>query len=111
MTIHDRIRKARVDAGLSVNALAGKLKISSTAVWNWDHANTTPRPEMLEKVAEVLGVDAEYLRTGREKDVQEGDAPKRQNETLDQILADARARIAGLLGIKDERVRLEMSLS
>ena len=109
MTTHDRIRKARVDAGLSINALAKRLGISSTAAWNWDQANTTPRPEMLEKVAAVLGVSVEYLRDG-DGNKAAATAPQAR-ESLDDILTDARARIAKLLGIAETRVRLEMSFA
>ncbi|MEA3049200.1 MAG: Helix-turn-helix domain [Sphingomonadales bacterium] len=107
--IHERIKKARLAAGLSINALSKAVGVTSTAAWHWDRADTTPRPEMLPKIATALKVSVEWLKGEPEMAfTQERSAnPK---ATLDEILADAREQIAGLLGIQAERVRLDMTL-
>lgn len=112
-SFHDRLRAARKNANLSVNAFAKKLGISSTAAWNWDCENTTPTPDKLPKIAQVLGVSVDYLEgknvppsppTGRSAPI------SKKEETLDEVLADASARIAALLGIKPDRVIVTFNL-
>jgi transcriptional regulator with XRE-family HTH domain len=100
--INDRIRFARQNSGLSLNALAKKVGMTSTGVWNWHHNNSSPRPEVLPRLAEALDVSVDWLRTGNEPEVSHG--------TLDAVIADAQAKIGALLGIETKRVRLTMSL-
>ncbi len=112
MSLHDRMRGARKDANLSVNAFAKKLGVSSTAAWNWDWENTTPTPDKLPKIAEVLGVSVEYL-TGANVPPAPPPAPASggdPKESLDTVLADASARIARLLGIEADRVSVTFNL-
>ena len=113
MSFHDRLRAARKDANLSVNAFAKKMGISSTAAWNWDWENTTPTPDKLPKIAEVLGVSVEYLQGAnvapsppRPAAPAAGDG----KETLDIVLAEASSRIAALLGINADRVIVTFNL-
>jgi transcriptional regulator with XRE-family HTH domain len=106
MTVNDRIRSARTEQGLSLNALAKKLGVTSTCVWNWDHDNTSPRPDALPRLADALGVNVEWLRNG-------GDSRKpsvAEPETLDAILTSTRARIASLLSVDASRVGLSFNL-
>jgi HTH-type transcriptional regulator, cell division transcriptional repressor len=100
--INDRIRLAREAAGLSLNALAKRVGMTSTGVWNWHHDNSSPRSDVLPRLAEALGVSESWLRTGEEKRPSHG--------VLDAVIADARTKIGALLGIDAQRVRLTMSL-
>jgi len=100
--VNDRIRLARANAGLSLNAFAKKLGMTSTGVWNWHHDNTSPRPDVLPRVAEALDVSVEWLRTGEETTA----APL----TLDSVLASARTSIARILNVEPSRVRLTMAV-
>ncbi|WP_420479491.1 helix-turn-helix domain-containing protein [Brevundimonas sp. FT23028] len=104
MSIHKRIRDARLAKDMSVNALALALGVSSTAAWNWDHANTTPRPEMLEKIAKVLDVDLLYLSSGIMSKT--SSAPT----STTQVLEDAKAALSKLHGVPASKIRLEFSV-
>jgi transcriptional regulator with XRE-family HTH domain len=104
MSIHARIKQARIAKNLSVNALSKRLNVSSTAAWNWDHGHTTPRPEMLDKIASVLEVDIDFLRTGQASE------QARQPSTVAEILAEAKHRIAEITGLARDQVRLELNV-
>ena len=110
MSYDARLTKALKGKGLSSNALAMQLGISSTAVWNWVHGNTKPRPEMLVKVAGVLGVSPEWLRDGdraSDRKVTDGSAPQ---STVQNVLADAKSKLATILQVPEHRIRLELNL-
>lgn len=109
MDINARIKVARTEAGLSMNQLAKRLGVTSTCVWNWDHDNTSPRPDTLPRLAEALGVTVQWLRTGETSDrgrPADGDRP----EILDTIFSDTRRRIASLLRTEPDRVIVTMKL-
>lgn len=101
-TINDRIRLARENAGMSLNTLAKKVGMTPTGVWNWHHNNSTPRPDILGRVADALDVSVDWLRNGEQ--------PAANQETLDTVLANARMKIANLLNVDTRRVRLTVSL-
>lgn len=62
----DRIRKARLRAGMSQNDLAGKLNVSRGAVANWESASgVLPATERLQRIAQATGVLFEWLAMGR----------------------------------------------
>jgi transcriptional regulator with XRE-family HTH domain len=107
VTVHDRIRVAREEKGITLTALAKKIGKTYTCVWNWDHGNTSPRADTLPQLAEVLGVSVEWLRDGRDRGLVENKGSS--GATLDSILVDAADRIGLLLGIDSGRVRLKLS--
>ena len=66
MAIHDRIREAREQAGVSQTELARLLNVTRSACSQWESAHgTAPRRERLEQLAQLLGVSFEWLATGR----------------------------------------------
>lgn len=66
MGIHDRIREAREQAGVSQTELARLLGVTRSACSQWESATgTAPRRERLEQLAQLLGVSFEWLATGR----------------------------------------------
>lgn len=66
MKIHDRIREAREQAGISQTELARLLGVTRSACSQWEAAvGTAPRRERLEQLAALLGVSFEWLATGR----------------------------------------------
>ncbi|HEX7029637.1 MAG TPA: helix-turn-helix transcriptional regulator [Gammaproteobacteria bacterium] len=66
MAIHDRIREAREQAGISQTELARLLGVTRSACSQWESAGgTAPRRERLEQLAALLGVSFEWLATGR----------------------------------------------
>ncbi|HEX7048026.1 MAG TPA: helix-turn-helix transcriptional regulator [Gammaproteobacteria bacterium] len=66
MAIHDRIREAREQAGISQTELARLLGVTRSACSQWESSSgTAPRRERLEQLAALLGVSFEWLATGR----------------------------------------------
>ena len=66
MGIHDRIREAREQAGISQTELARLLGVTRSACSQWESdRGTAPRRERLEQLAALLGVSFEWLGTGR----------------------------------------------
>lgn len=66
MGIHDRIREAREQAGISQTELARLLGVTRSACSQWESTGgTAPRRERLEQLAQLLGVSFEWLATGR----------------------------------------------
>lgn len=62
-TIHDRIRIARTAKGLSQTDLAELMGLRPQSIQQWE-ASTSPRRERLERLAEVLGVDTQWIQFG-----------------------------------------------
>ncbi len=66
--IHNRIKKARLEKGLSQVQLAEFLSVSTTTIQLWKNGNVTkataPRRQRLPVVAKVLGVSASWLQLG-----------------------------------------------
>lgn len=61
-----RIRQTRLDKGLTQNELARLVHVSREAVSQWESGDSKGlKPENLVRVAKVLGVDVEYLVTGK----------------------------------------------
>ncbi|HLU61789.1 MAG TPA: helix-turn-helix domain-containing protein [Gammaproteobacteria bacterium] len=90
MTIADRIREAREQAGVSQTELARLLGVTRSACSQWESPQgTAPRRERLEQLATLLGVSFEWLATGRgseqapaEVQVTSPDLPPDQQELL-----------------------------
>ena len=55
------IARAREDLGITQTELARRLGLSRTAVYNWEHGETTPSANRLREVARALGLDLEVL--------------------------------------------------
>lgn len=70
MTIGDRLRAARKDAGLSQADLAARVGVSQPAVANWESGVHDPRRLMLAKLAEALGVSTAWLGSGARSPVE-----------------------------------------
>lgn len=56
-----RLKELRNERGLSQKALADLVFVSQQTVAKWETAKSTPNPEMLIKLSEILGVPAGYL--------------------------------------------------
>ena len=55
-TLGERIRKARMDHGLTMKALASTLGIATMTVSRWELGKTKPTGPSLEVVRKVLGI-------------------------------------------------------
>lgn len=56
-----RVQNLRTNAGLSMEQLAAKLKISKSRVNMWENGGIIPRRDMLVKVADFFGVSTDFL--------------------------------------------------
>jgi transcriptional regulator with XRE-family HTH domain len=70
LSIGDRIRLARKDAGLSQADLAVKVGVSQPSVANWESGVHDPRRLMLGKIAGALKVSPEWLASGARSPVE-----------------------------------------
>ncbi len=69
MSIGERIRKARLQAGLSQVRLAALLGVTRSACSQWElPAGTAPRRGRMIELARLLGVSYEWLATGSSAD-------------------------------------------
>lgn len=60
-----RLTQARHLAGLTKTALAQQIGVSAAAVGQWEASTTPPRPDHLQRAAEVLDVPVEFFAVGR----------------------------------------------
>jgi transcriptional regulator with XRE-family HTH domain len=87
MSIGSQVQALRIAQGMNKTALANRLGVSTTAVWNWEEENTTPRPHLVPKIAEALGVSVQSLLKGGTEEP--ADASAVQNDrVLDQAKAE-----------------------
>ena len=61
LSIGERIRQARRDAGLSQDALAARLRIAPRTIAGWEHGEFLPRSGQLAAIADQLGVSADWI--------------------------------------------------
>lgn len=102
-TIGDRIASAREQIGMTKSDLARAVKVSPTAVWNWETKDGVPRAAMVQKLAKVLDVSETFLLTGKSPTP----APHR---TAADIVQKAREDIALSVGVPVSRVSLEFQI-
>jgi ribosome-binding protein aMBF1 (putative translation factor) len=53
------VKEVREERGLSVRELAGKLRVNSKSVDNWERGRAEPADENLRKIKEWVGVEDE----------------------------------------------------
>lgn len=63
----ERIRGRRSELALSQRALSGESGVAADVIVKLEHDARRPRPSTVQRLAEALGVSAEYLTTGRER--------------------------------------------
>lgn len=64
--IGHRIRIVRERAGLDREALASRVGVHSGSIARWETGGSVPHAFTMERIAEVCGASAEWIRTGRE---------------------------------------------
>lgn len=74
-SIGERIKQARKTLSLSQSDLALRLGVSQPAVANWETGVHDPRPLMLAKLAEVLGVTLGWLADGHRSQIERDKHP------------------------------------
>lgn len=80
-TVADRLRAARAARGVSQSGLAKALKLSRGAVGQWEMDVTQPNMKNLRAAAVILGVDVDWLASGRGNGPGAGGAPPTYQQT------------------------------
>ena len=60
----ERLKKLRLERGLSQEELAARLDVSPGSVGNWEMGPHTPHPKTLRKIAALFEVEVFYLLEG-----------------------------------------------
>jgi len=68
-TFSSRLKETRIKAGLSQRDLGARAGITGVQVSRYESGEAEPRPRTMLKLASVLGVESEWLRTGQENTV------------------------------------------
>ena len=66
MNFKDKLKKFRIENGLSQEELALKLFISRTLISKWENGAIYPSYNNMEKLAEIMGVSIDYLLSNEE---------------------------------------------
>ena len=61
MTIAEKLKEARKQAGLSQEQLAEKLSVSRSAVAKWESGKGIPDVENLKGISKLLNISIDYL--------------------------------------------------
>lgn len=64
MTIGSRIQRARVQAGLTQEQAAERLKVSRQTISNWENDKTLPDVALAQEISQVYGVGLDELISG-----------------------------------------------
>ncbi len=104
-TIGNRISRLRKSKGMSQEALAEKIGVSSQAVSKWENDQSCPDISLLPQLAKLLDVSVDELLTGNSNEVRV--LPEGQRKPMDELTL--RVRILSADGDKI-RVNLPMSL-
>lgn len=102
MTTFERIKILAKKHGYTLNSLNEAAGLGARSIYRWD--TRRPSDESLKKVAKVLGVSVEYLRTGKK------DSPSQATDEAEKnMLAMFRKSTAGMS--EDEKIKFQRSLS
>ena len=71
----ERIKKLRLDNGMTMDVLAEKLNVTKSRISMWENSGTVPREDVLIKFSKLYGVSIDYLLGNEE---QEGNKPENQ---------------------------------
>ena len=61
MGLGDRLRQRRQEMGLTRPQLAAKICVTPSAIANYENGISTPKPDILISLINVLEVDANYI--------------------------------------------------
>jgi Zn-dependent peptidase ImmA (M78 family) len=104
----DRLKQARIAAGLSLRDLAGKTGnyITAQAISKYENRQSTPGSAVLDKLSQALGLNVGYFFRDAEIDVQLSEPvyrkrPTIKTSTLKAISAKVKSRLEIYLEIED----------
>lgn len=63
-TIGDRIRKVRINAGMSQRKFARSVYVTRSTVYRWENGKSVPYAHDVQHIAERFGVSCDYLILG-----------------------------------------------
>ncbi len=98
MKFGEKVKKSRTGAGLSQEDLAKKIGVSLRTITNYEVQNRYPKKrEVYAKLAEVLGVDINYLMTEDEDFVVDASAKygARGAKQAEQLISEVHSLFAG----------------
>jgi len=99
-----RVAELREQRDLTQAELGRKAGVSGTCVWNWESANTYPRPATLKRLAQALATTPDRL-TGRDAKQTAGRGQE-QIRPLAETIMDARQMVASAAGVPLSKVRV-----
>lgn len=102
MTTFDRIKILAKKHGYTLNSLNEAAGLGARSIYRWN--TRRPSDESLAKVAKILGVSVEYLRTGKQSHPEQATDKAEQN-----VLNMFRKSTEGMN--EDEKLRFQQSLS
>lgn len=82
MTIGEKIREARTQAGLSQEELAKRAMITRRSVSSYENGTSIPKNSIMPHLARALGVTVQYLTDYRESDP---DAGRHQEDLVEDV--------------------------
>ena len=115
-TFGKRLFFARTRAGLSAAEFARRMRVSSTAVWNWEKKSRIPRPETMARMANVLAVSEGFLPTGANPPAEivamNRKPPSEQSfvVSLADAISGAKAALATATGMPIDSIKLSIEI-
>lgn len=101
MTFAEKVKKSRIEAGLTQKQLADEVKVSARAIKAYEADKLHPRQGTIFLIAKALKVSIKYLTD------EECDDPREEIEK-DEYIVDARKRY-GTRGVRDMEALLNES--
>ena len=81
MDMNERIRKIRMDNGLSQDQFADKLGVSRQAVSKWENGQTAPDLDNIIAMSNLYEVTTDYILIGRERSSKENGEKDRKRKS------------------------------
>lgn len=64
-TIGDRIRKIRIESGMSQNQFAREIYVTRKTVYRWEQGKAVPYAHDVQHIAERFKISCDYLILGK----------------------------------------------
>jgi transcriptional regulator with XRE-family HTH domain len=107
-----RLRENREARGMTRKELAQHLGCAPGTIWNWENSYSYPKPDSIAKLASVLDLTEEFLRTGHDASSPDpsetASATDRVEEAFSSMIEDFRRKVAFKTGMPPSRVRVSV---